>query len=61
MFIEPNLFLVCSLFQLRVHALLSAANMVSSLSIETIGGIERLHSIWTGLVSMCHTKQGKQH
>ncbi|XP_029641763.1 HEAT repeat-containing protein 3 isoform X1 [Octopus sinensis] len=56
----PNKRIAKCLFQLRVHALLSAANMISSLSIETIGGIERLHSIWTGLVRMCHMKQDSE-
>ncbi|GAB1603469.1 HEAT repeat-containing protein 3-like [Argonauta hians] len=57
---SPNKRIAKCLLRLRVHALLSAANLISSLNIETIGGTDRLHTIWTGLVSMCHMPQDWQ-
>ncbi|OWF45096.1 HEAT repeat-containing protein 3-like [Mizuhopecten yessoensis] len=42
--------------KLEVHALLCINNLVSSMELEALGGLDNLHSVWQGLVQLTATK-----
>lgn len=42
--------------KLEVHALLCINNLVSSLELEVLGGLDNLHTVWQGLVQLTATK-----
>lgn len=45
--------------KLEVHALLCINNLVSSLELEVLGGLDNLHTVWQGLVQLTATKHGE--
>jgi hypothetical protein len=42
-----------------MYALLCCNNLVSSLDVSFLGGLDNLHTVWSGLVKLASSQHGK--